>query len=99
MTEAGRSQSGMPEERRDVLRSLVGLLSTIGSANDAEDHGYREDAERMRNDSCEAIRGLMAEHPFLAEFFPKLQGELDTQHILGFGWAELYDGVDAHLKT
>jgi hypothetical protein len=88
----------MHEERRAVLMALRDLLATIGSANDAEDHSYGQEAERMRTDSCEAIRGLMAKHAFLAELFPKLQWELDTQHILGFGWAELYDGVDAHLK-
>jgi len=91
--------SEIPEERRVVLRTLRGLLSTLGSANDAEDHGYREDAERMRKDSCETIRGLLDEHAFLAELFPKLQWELDTQHILGFGWAELYDRVDARLQA
>jgi hypothetical protein len=87
----------MFEEQQAVLRTLRDLLETIGSANDAEDHGYGEEAIRMRNDSCEAIRCLLAEHAFLAELFPKLQWELDTQHILGFGWAELYDGVEAHL--
>lgn len=98
MTESGRLPAGMLEQRRAVLMTLRGLLATIGSANDAEDHSYGEEAGRMRKDSCEAIQGLMAEHAFLAELFPKLQWELDTQHILGFGWAELYDSVDAHLK-
>jgi hypothetical protein len=99
MTEAGRSPARMPEERQAVLLTLRDLLSTIGSANDAEDHCYREEAERMRKDSCEAIRGLMEEHAFLTELFPKLQWELDTQHILIFGWSELYDSVDAHLMA
>jgi hypothetical protein len=87
----------MLKQRRAVLRTLRDLLETIGSANDAEDHGYGEEAVRMRNDSCEAIRDLLAEHAFLAELFPKLQWELDTQHILGFGWSDLCDGVEAHL--
>ena len=89
----------MPEEQQTVLRILRDLLETIGSANDAEDHGYGEEAIRMRNDSCEAIRGLLAEHAFLAELFPKLQWELDTQHILGFGWSDLCDYVEAHLDA
>jgi len=89
----------MLEQHRVVLGTLRDLLATIGSANDAEDHGYGEDAERMREDACEAIRGLMAEHVFLVEFFPKLLWELDTNHILGFGWAELCDSVDVHLKV
>jgi hypothetical protein len=89
----------MVEEQLCVLRTLCGLLETIGSANDAEDHGYAEDADRMRKDSCTAIQGLITQHVFLAELFPKLQWELDTQHVLVFGWAELYDGVNAHLKV
>jgi len=89
----------MFEEQKAVLRILRDLLGTIGSANDAEDHGYTEDADRMRKDSCEAIRGLIAEYTFLADLFPKLQWEVDTQHILGFGWAELFDDVDVHLKA
>jgi hypothetical protein len=86
-------------ERRVILSALRDLLGAIGSANDAEDHGYIEDADRMRKDSCEAIQGLITKHVFLAELLPKLQWELETQHILGFGWAELCDGVDAYLKV
>jgi hypothetical protein len=89
--------SGMGEEQRVILRALRDLLRVIGSANDAEDHGYLEDAERMRKDSCAAIQDLIMQHPFLLELFPRLQWELDTQHILGFGWAVLCDGVDAYL--
>lgn len=99
MTKSDKIPARIPDERKAILSTLRDLLETIGSANDAEDHGYTEDADRMRKDSCEAIRGLMAEHAFLAEIFPKLQWELDTQHILVFGWAELYDGVNAHLKV
>ncbi len=89
----------MSEGQQAILRTLRDLLETIGSANDAEDHGYGEEAIRMRNDSCEAIWGLLTEHAFLTELFPKLRWELDTQHILGFGWAELCDGVEAHLEV
>ena len=91
--------AGSPEEQQIVLKTLRELLQTIGSANDAEDHGYREDADRMRKNSCEAIRSLVNDHPFLGELFPKIHRELDTQHILGFGWAELSDGVEVHLKA
>ena len=99
MTESDRIPARICEERKVILSTLRDLLETIGSANDAEDHGYIEDADRMRKDSCEAIQGLITQHVFLTELFPKLQWELDTQHILVFGWAELYDGVNAHLKV
>ena len=99
MTESDRIPARIREERKVILSTLRHLLETIGSANDAEDHGYVEDAYRMRKDSCEAIQDLITQHVFLAELFPKLQWELDTQHILVFGWAELYDGVNAYLKV
>ena len=98
-TESEANAARMHEERRVILGALRRLLETIGSANDAEDHGYLEDAERMRRDSCQAIQDLMAQHAFLAELFPRLQWELDTLHILGYGWAELDDGVGANLKV
>ncbi len=71
---------------------------TIGSANDAQDHGSGEEAERMRQVSCDGIRRLMAQHAFLRELLPGLQAALDSGHILGFGWAQLSDRVDALLK-
>lgn len=94
MSEAKGTSVRVTRQRRAVLTSLRALLETIGSANDAEDHGYRADAGQMREDSCEAIRGLLAEHAFLKEILPSLQSELDTRHILGFGWASLCDGLD-----
>jgi len=93
--EPGRNPS---EEQQTALHLLLGLLSTIGSANDAEDHHYLDDARRMREESCESIRNLMEQHTFLAEFFPTLQWELDSQHILGFGWSNLYHEVENRLN-
>ncbi len=93
--EPGRNQL---EEQLAALHLLLGLLSTIGSANDAEDHHYQDDARRMREESCESIKNLMEQHTFLAEFFPTLQWELDSQHILGFGWSNLYHEVENRLN-
>lgn len=97
MKENEQLSTNKAEEQRDILNTLRKLLEMIGSANDAEDHGYVEDAARMRHESCETIRELLMEHGFLSELFPKLQWELDTGHILGFGWAELYHSVDEQL--
>ena len=99
MTESDRTPVRIRDEQRVVLSALRNLLRTIGSANDAEDHGYTEDAARMRKDSCEAIQDLVMQHAFLAELFPKLQGELDTRSILVFGWAEICDDVSAYLQN
>jgi hypothetical protein len=98
MTEPDGTGATTPEEQREVLGILQGLLRTIGSANDAEDHGYDDDAEQMRTDSCASIRALMEKYPFLRESLPNLRWELNTQHILGFGWAELCRETDAHLQ-
>jgi hypothetical protein len=99
MPESNKIPARKREERQVILRTLRDLLETIGSANDAEDHGYTEEADRMRKDSCDAIQGMITQNVFIVELFPKLQWELDTQHILVFGWAELYDAVNAHLKV
>lgn len=89
----------MNEEPYAVLETLDGWLRTIGSANDAEDHGYDEDAARMRQDACDAIRTLLAEHAFLVGLFPELRWELETEHILTFGWASLSDSVVAQINA
>jgi hypothetical protein len=96
MSSNGGSSGSVPEMRQAVLNSLRALLVTIGSANDAEDHGYLEDAGQMRKDACDGIRNLMAEHAFLGEMLPTLQWEVDTLHILGFGWANLCDEMEKY---
>ena len=94
MSENEGASLNAPEQRQVILGDLRSLLETIGSANDAEDHGYHQDANQMREDACQAIRGLMVEHAFLGEMFPKLAWELDSGHILGFGWADLCDEME-----
>jgi hypothetical protein len=96
MSRIKKTSACLSEEQRLALRILQSLLVTIGSANDAEDHGYHEDARQMREDSCEAIQGLMAQHAFLGELFPTLQWELDSRHILGFGWSNLCDQLEKY---
>jgi hypothetical protein len=86
-------------ERRAVLRELKALLRSLGVANDAQDHGNREEAERTRRDSCAAILALLARHPFLGELLPTLEWEVESGHVLGFGWSVLEDSVDAWLAV
>jgi hypothetical protein len=68
-------------------------LQSIGCANDAEDHGYLEDARRMREQACEDILSLLEEQVFLSKLFPTLEMEVKSGHILGFGWANLHTKV------
>lgn len=88
----------MESQRRRVLVEVARHLHRIGSANDAEDHHYEDEAERMRDEACAALRGLLEEHPFLSDLLPKLRWELDTRHILGFGWSQLLDALEMHLS-
>ena len=88
----------MEEEKKAVLNQILILLRTIGSANDAEDHGYRIDAERMRSESCESLQKLMVEHEYLSIFLPTLQAELESKRILWVSWAELSAVVEGKLK-
>ncbi len=98
MTESGRVAENLSEEDRTALVLLQHLCATIGSANDADDHGYSGDARRMREDSAASIRNLAAQHPFLAERLPALERELETGHIFGFGWGDIYNAATALLK-
>ena len=84
--------------RREVFLELERLLHMIGSANDAEDHDYTGEAERMRRDSCDAIRALLAAHPFPGEALPDLPREMETERILWWGWSALLDRIDELLR-
>lgn len=81
-----------------MLAELRELLWTIGSANDAQDHGCSEEAETMRRNSCEGIRRLVAKLPFLTEALPGLQNEVDSGLIFGCGWSTLSDRLDDYVK-
>lgn len=94
MKKTKNQTSPITNEQAVILTELKTWLSMIGSANDAEDHGYHADAEEMRRDACAAIRQVICGHEFLLNRIPNLQSELDSQHILGFGWSDLYHAVD-----
>ena len=80
-----------------ILAEAASHLHALGSANDAEDHNYVEDARRMRIEACTALCELLEQHPFLGELLPSLREELDSGHILGFGWSMLLDSIETHL--
>lgn len=77
----------MKNDMKSALQKLDQFLCAIGSANDAEDHGYLENAQQIRDESKQAIRDMINECSFLAELFPTLQVELESQNFLDFGWA------------
>jgi hypothetical protein len=73
------------------------LLRRIGSANDAEDRGYAEEARAMRSDACSDLRTLLEQDRFLEEILPGLRSSLDTGRILIAGWSSLLDAVERAL--
>ena len=91
--------SALDEESRLVLEQVVALLESIGSANDAEDHGYAAEAERIRGEASEGIREIAREHPFVVELLPNLTEELDSGHVFGFGWSELAGAARAATRA
>lgn len=52
----------------------------------------------MREESCESIRNLMDQTPFLSEHFPGLKEELDTGRFLAFGWNSIAREAEALLS-
>ena len=86
------------ETEKQVLASLQALLSMIGSANDADDHGYGEDAERMRDEACDAIRDMLREHSFLSEVVPSLAKDIGTPAFMAVGWLWCYREVSAKIE-
>ena len=95
--DAERTPRVISEEDKTALNLLQGLCYTVGSANDAEDHGYGEEAKRMRGESCESIRNLVNQTPFLLEHFPGVKEELDTWRFLAFGWSSIAREAEALL--
>ena len=93
-----RTQGLISDEDRTALHLLQHFCYTIGSANDAEDHGYGGEAGRMREEFCESIRNLADQRPLLTEFFPELHWELESGHIFNFGWSTITREVDAEAS-
>ncbi|MBN1434453.1 hypothetical protein JW921_06805 [Candidatus Fermentibacterales bacterium] len=90
--------TSIPDERTAALRQLEKLLHAIGSANDAEDHGYIREAERIRRESCEAILALLDEHAFVPEVLPGIRLEVETGDMLWFRWSSFLARVERLLE-
>ncbi|MCL4838617.1 MAG: hypothetical protein KJ058_11710 [Thermoanaerobaculia bacterium] len=82
-----------------ALEQLGVLLWRFGTANDAQDRSYLDEARDLRRRAAEGIRELVAEQPQLAELFPTLAWELESGHIEGFGWSNLLDAVERELAA
>jgi len=87
----------LTDQQRTALVFLSCFLGQIGSANDAEDHGYRDDARRMQEESCDNIERLLQDAPFLAELFPRLEAQVKDKSLFIVEWAIIQRKIDALL--
>ena len=90
---------GRRADDRMTLIEIIALLEGVGSANDAEDHGYLAEAERIRTEARDGIRAIAEEHPVVRAVLPTLDRELDSGHVLGYAWADLASQVRAHIRA
>lgn len=82
-----------------ILKTLQHHLTALGDANDAEDHGYDADAQRIRQAAREGIHTLLQQNRFLADLFPNLAGALSTQLLYDVGWLEYRNAVSTRLQA
>ncbi|HNX96132.1 MAG TPA: hypothetical protein PKK12_00490 [Candidatus Aminicenantes bacterium] len=85
----------LTETQRSALFHLHHFLGEIASANDAEDHGYDDEARRMRDESCGNILRLLRDAPFLGEIFPRLEAQIEDQSLFVVGWVFLQREIEA----
>lgn len=84
---------------RQILQALLHHLTALGDANDAEDHGYDADAQRIRQAAREGILSLLQQEGFMSELFPNLEGDLSTQFLYDVGWLEYRNAITARLQA
>lgn len=89
----------MDSQGKFILEQTARHLHAIGSANDAEDHGYIEEARRMRSIACTGLAELLEYYPPLGDLLPSLGTELDSGRILIISWSSLLDQLETHLAN
>jgi len=82
-----------------LLQTLQHHLTALGDANDAEDHGYAADAQRIRQAAFEGIHSLLQQDKFVSELFPNLEGDLSTQFLSDVGWVNYRNAISARLQV
>lgn len=81
----------MKSNDNNFLREILVLLNQIGSANDAEDRGYKSWADKARKESCAKIQNIIDNQPWITEILPGIQKSLSSSEILISGWARYCD--------
>lgn len=85
----------MTNDEETVLQEVIRQLHKIGSANDAEDHHYLAEAQRMRAEALAALRDILRENEFLARRSPDLPRMLDTDQLFTVGWWQILKGLES----
>jgi hypothetical protein len=83
---------------KEILISLQKILHQIGSANDAEDHGYLEDAHSLREKNIDSIRKVILEEKWLNDLFPNLIREVASKSFLDYRWSHYSQEIEEQLK-
>jgi hypothetical protein len=81
------------------LAALIAQLSELGSANDAENHGYSDEADEIRSEAFAEIRKLLDTHPAICEVLPDIRAFLDDGSLAHFGWATQREHAQAYLDA
>ena len=82
---------------REALLNLERLLWEIGSANDAEDHMYRAEAERIRAESCRSISRVLDDNPDVDTLIPSLRQQIASGQVFGTGWTDMVQSIREFL--
>lgn len=86
-------------DRIEILERLNELLRLFGIANDADDHNCGPEGDQLRARGAAGIREVIKEHSFVIDLLPKLEWELDSGHIRGFGWSNLMDALEPEIRA
>jgi hypothetical protein len=69
------------------------LVTLFGVANDAYDHGSRDEAQRLHDEATRGLRAIVAKRPSLLDWLPRLPEMLD-EGLLVYAWPTVLRGIE-----
>ncbi|MDT5016357.1 MAG: hypothetical protein QOD39_2517 [Mycobacterium sp.] len=78
--------------------ALIAWLRDFGSACDAADRGYHDEAERIGAEASAGVRALMDAHPSIGEALPDLRQHVDGTNPF-FDSAEFIERAKACIQA
>jgi hypothetical protein len=89
--------SDSDDELSEPFTRLIEQLRKLGSANDAEDHGYDKDANDLRDEAFTSIRELMDRYPRIGEVLGDLARQVTDRTLADCSWSIQRDRAQAYL--